>query len=58
MIQDHFKAETEAKGWGGMSMAHEKRIGGSNKPGSTFFVGLLEDNFFQPKKKRQKQRCN
>jgi hypothetical protein len=52
MIQDHFKAETEPKGWGGMSMVHEKRRGWGNKPGSTFFVGLLEDNFFQPKKEK------
>jgi hypothetical protein len=50
MIKDHFKAETEAKGWGGMSMVQEKRRGWGNKTGSTFFVGLLEDNFFQPKK--------
>ena len=57
MIQDHFKAKTERKGWGGMSMGHDKRRRGGGKPGCTLFLGLLRDNFFQPKKVRQKQRC-
>ena len=50
MIQDHFKAETETKGWGGMSMGHDKRRRGGGEPGCTLFLGLLRDNFFQPKK--------
>ena len=46
------KVETDAKGWGRVSIVHEKQRGGGNKPGSTFFVGLLKDNFFQPKKEK------
>jgi hypothetical protein len=35
---------------GGSLRSKRSKEGGGNKPGSTFFVGLLEDNFFQPKK--------
>ena len=45
-----FQDRNRGKRMGGMSMGHDKRRGGGNKPGSTFFVGLLGDNFFQPKK--------
>ena len=31
-------------------MGHGKQRGGGNKPGYTFFVGFLGEDFFQPKK--------
>jgi hypothetical protein len=37
MKKEHLEAETEAKGWGGMTMGNGKQRGGGNKPWYTFF---------------------
>jgi hypothetical protein len=43
------KAETEAKGWEGDVYGPWQAKRGGNKPGYTFFSGLLGQNFFQSK---------
>ena len=58
MIQDHFKTETEAKGWGGMTMGNGKQRGGGTSLGIPSFKDSLGITFFKRKKIRQKQRCN
>jgi hypothetical protein len=47
-----FQGRNRGKRMGGISKVQEKQRGRGNKPGYTFFVGLLEDNFFQPKKEK------